>query len=469
MKGWVSPLRGAHTATKEQDGVIESCGNIKLKHDKGIASAGLLRRYAPRNDVARKALGVLGLLLLCAGAASAADIRSVRFHTKPEYVFVNQPFELFCEVELPVGSDMSDWRLLDFPGNSERFSCGPFQDMPKIQRKLDGGKTVVDVRRFKAQANAAVAGDVLIRPRLVCMLTERVERGFFTSSYSQQKQYAAQPFTLQILSLPEAGRPAHFSGAVGTLKLDASLSATTVRPEDILTLSVSVSGNGDLRTVAIPLPQEAQGFKVYPAKETAREMSSLHAEQVYIPQSTNAVEIGAIRFCYFNPVTRRYEEVTAGPFRITFMEAAAEPATNAVRVISTAATVPAGAQGVTLEKVNHGIRRFLPLMVFCAFALVACFVFFQLYGTHTRIGIAVAALLLAAGGGVTYHLRTQPEQATRTIAGRAEIRFAPSENAKVLFVLHADTPVLPIETAGDWIRVDYAGRRGWLPARVLRD
>ena len=405
--------------------------------------------------------------LLCTGVASAAEVRSARFYTNPEYVFVNQPFEFCFEVELPLGCDMTQWPLLEFPEKTEQFSYGEFQELAKIQRKVDGGKTTVDVRRFKSQAFASTAGEVSIRSHLHYELTERVMRGPISFSSSRQAQYRTQPFTLRILSLPEEGKPPNFSGAVGKLNLEATLSAETAQLGDILTLSVAVSGNGDLSNVAVPLPREAKGFKIYPAKEKTREMFTLKAEQAFIPQSTNAVEIGAIHFCYFNPATRKYEETVAGPFRVTVTNAPLdEPKADAVRIINTATSTKVG-QGVTIDTVNHGLHRFLPLIVFCSFALVASFVFFQLYGTHTRIGIVLALLLLGAGGGVTHHLRAQPEQATRTTTERAEVRFAPSTNAKVLFILHPDTPVMLIETAGDWVRIDYAGRRGWMPAKGM--
>jgi len=408
-------------------------------------------------------------LLLCAGVASAAEIGAVCFYTRPETVQVNQPFELWVDVELPLGCEAQNLNFTDFPPSTEQVSFGPFAMLPKTQRTADGGRTVLGVLHAKAQARATVPVEMTLRPKLQCMLTERTVRGFFSSTVTRPAQRLAEPFTLRVVALPEEGRPPDFSGAVGAMKLDARLSSATAQVGDILTLSVAVSGNGDLRNVAMPVPQAAEGFKVYPLKEKVREMETLQSEQVFIPQSTNAVEIGAVRFSYFNPATRRYEEAVAGPFRVTFTAATAAPQGHAVRVINTAPSSDLAGQGVTLETVNHGIRRSLPMLVFCAFALVACFVFFQLYGTHTRVGILAALLLLMAGGGVAYQVRATPEPGTRSIDGRAEIRFAPSEQARLLFVLHPGTPVTPIETAGDWVRVDYAGRRGWVLSRLLRE
>jgi len=363
---------------------------------------------------------IILVLLLCVSAASASEIRAVRFHTKPEHVFVNQPFELWFDVELPIGCEIQNLSFAELSKSSEAFSFGQFEMLPKVQRKVDDGKTTVDVMRFKSQALATVAGEVNIRARLQGMVTERTQRGFFSSSVSRLAQRVAEPFTLQILELPEEGKPANFSGAVGVLKLDAQLSSATAQPGDILTLTVSVTGDGHLRDIAMPVPRGAEGFRVYPLKEKTREAALLQSEQVFIPQTTNAVEIGAIHFSYFNPATRTYEEAVAGPFTITFTDAPVTAKVDSVRIIDTTASAGGGAvgQGVLLDAVKHGLQK---------------------------------------------------QQATRTTNGRTEIRFAPSERSKVLFVLHPGTSVIPVETAGDWVRIDHAGRRGWLPSRMLKD
>ena len=64
-------------------------------------------------------------------------------------------------------------------------------------------------------------------------------------------------------------------------------------------------------------------FKYYPAKETLREPLHVTTEQVIIPTATNATDIGAARFSFFNPAIGRYEESVAGPYRLNYAQVAA--------------------------------------------------------------------------------------------------------------------------------------------------
>ena len=135
-----------------------------------------------------------------------------------------------------------------------------------------------------------------MRTRLQCQLVERTGGGFFSSFVSRQVQCNVEPFVFRIQAVPEAGKPANFSGAVGKFNVSAKLSSMSAQVGDILTLAISVEGEGDLRPATVPVPRKLDGFKIYPLKETTREMSVLRTEQVIIPQSTNATEVGEIAF-----------------------------------------------------------------------------------------------------------------------------------------------------------------------------
>jgi len=270
--------------------------------------------------------------------------------------------------------------------------------------------------------------------------------------------------------LPEAGKPAHFSGAVGKFTVSAKLSATSVQPGDILTLTTHVEGEGDLRPATLPVPSKAEGFKIYPLKEQTREMTNLRSEQVYIPQSTNATEIGAIVFSYFNPETRTFEVSKAGPWKITFTEKPEKPVETAIRMIDTTThTIPSTGvgQGVTLDQMNKGLHRYLHLAVPALAVLIACFIFFQCYGPHTRIGFVLAVLVTGIGLAMGYHARRISSYRVLEVNMLTTVRFAPSSAAKPLFVLQPGTQVIPLETAGDWKRIDANGRRGWMESAPL--
>ena len=401
---------------------------------------------------------------------SAAEIRTARFLTKPEHIFVNQSFELFVEVELTVGCEVQNLQFTDFTMNAGLFTLGNFEALAKIQRKVDGGKTTVDVLRFKTLGQATGVGAHPVQTRLQCQLVERTGGGFFSSFVSRHVQCNVEPFVFRIQAVPEAGKPANFSGAVGRFTVSANLSSTIVQPGDILTLTTSVEGEGDLRPAAVPVPRKVDGFKIYPLKEKMREMSVLRTEQIFIPQSTNATEIGEIAFSYFNPETHRFEVTKAGPFKIRFTDKPANPVETAVRVIDTVTPSYAGSaagQGVTLEQVNKGVHDYLHLLIPAVALLIACFIFFQCYGAHTRIGVLLAIILIGLGIALGYYTLQTTTQRVLELNTLTTVRFAPSGNAKTLFVLKTGTKVLPLETAGSWKRIDANGHRGWIESAPL--
>jgi hypothetical protein len=410
------------------------------------------------------------MLFSVPNCVAAAQIRTARLMTKPEHIFVNQSFELFVEVELTVGSEVQNLQFTDFTMNAGLFTLGSFEALPKLQRAVDGGKMTVDVLRFKTIGQATGVGEHPVRTRVQCQLVERTGGGFFSSFVSRQVQCNVEPFVFRIQAVPEAGKPANFSGAVGKFNVSSKLSSLSVQVGDILTLTISVEGEGDLRPATVPVPRKIDGFKIYPLKEKTREMSLLRTEQIFIPQSTNATEIGEIAFSYFNPETHTFETAKAGPFKIRFTDKSANPVETAVRVIDTVtpsrSDIAAG-QGVTLEQVNKGVHDYLHLLVPFIALLIACFIFFQCYGTHTRIGVALAILLIVAGIAIGYRVRQTITQRVLELNVRTNVLFAPSGHAKTLFVLQPGTKVLPLETAGCWKRIDANGLRGWIESAPI--
>ena len=408
-------------------------------------------------------------VLSAARAARAADLLSGRLYTVPEKVYVNQPFEIRFDLEVTAGADVEDLRISDFPNDPAVLALGRLESAARTSASRDGQN--IHVLHFTATGRGLKPIAQTFNPRLQCSLVQRRSAGFFSQWQSSPRQLQLAPFNLRIQPLPAEGRPGSFGGAVGAFRLSGRLSQETVRPGDIVTLTLDLEGQGWLGDAPAPAPADSPHFKTYPAKERLREPLHLRSEQVFIPQSTNATEIAAARFSYFNPATGRYEETQAGPFRLAFSDAAAAPQANAVRVIDTArpASPEAPAPAVSLERVHMTLRQALPLLAGSAGAIAAFFVFFLLYGRHTRLAIACGAALLAAGLAAAYAVSGKAETNARVTAAHTEARLAPSQSAVTLFSLIPGTAVTPLETAGSWVRVDAGGRRGWISSDALGD
>lgn len=409
---------------------------------------------------------VLSVFSVCLFAITgrAGELLSGRLYTVPDKLFVNQVFELRFDLEVSPGCDIEDLRISDFPGDPNVITFSGLETISRTHGSRDGQP--VDVLRFASTGRAHRPIHQTYTPLLHCTLVQRRSMGFFSQWQSYPKQLRLVPFALHVQELPAADRPAHFSGAVGVFKLTGQLSRDVVLPGDIVTLSLELSGQGWLGDARIPAHDSGPLFKVYPQKEVLREPLRVRAEQVLIPQSTNAVELAALRFSFFNPASARYEESVAGPFRISFADARETAPEAVVRVIAPTPRNPPPVI-VSVARVNQHMRHLAPLLATGLFALIAFFVFFYWYGRHTRLGVTLALLLLSFGVYSGYRLHIRPVAQQRAIVARSECRFGPSHASPVLFTLDTGEPVTLLESESGWLRVDAAGRRGWVPAEAL--
>ena len=146
----------------------------------------------------------------------------------------------------------------------------------------------------------------------------------------------AEPVQIEVLPLPEEGRPADFSGAVGHFSLDAKTIPSAVTVGEPVTVTMTVSGEGNFDTVTAPqLSVDPGQFKRYEPKVTdsgeGAAVSQKVFEQVVIPLDTAVHELPAVHFSSFNPSAGRYETVTKGPFPLAVKPA---PVQERVNVIS---------------------------------------------------------------------------------------------------------------------------------------
>jgi len=127
----------------------------------------------------------------------------------------------------------------------------------------------------------------------------------------------SEPVTITVLPLPDTGRPADFTGAVGSWRLDASLDKTTVEAGKPVTLTVEVSGRGLVKSLREPTWPEIPGARRY---ET---LSSLNVQNtgdviqgsktfkvMLIPQTSGRMALPPVRYPVFDPDTRRYVALT---------------------------------------------------------------------------------------------------------------------------------------------------------------
>jgi BatD DUF11 like domain len=164
----------------------------------------------------------------------------------------------------------------------------------------------------------------------------------FFNAESRPVTLHSTPLTLNVLPLPEAGRPAGFSGAVGHFTLQVTAAPTTLDAGDPVTMHMVVSGSGNLSDAAAPALSNAQGFRTYEPQVAKSDDSSRTFEQVLIPNDAGTHAIPAVRFSFFDPQSHGYRTLESRP--IALVVRAAPSAAPAPAVVAAAAPHPAAAE-----------------------------------------------------------------------------------------------------------------------------
>ncbi|MDP8214213.1 MAG: BatD family protein [Candidatus Euphemobacter frigidus] len=149
---------------------------------------------------------------------------------------------------------------------------------------------------------------------------------FFRDPFGERQPFAlrSKPIQLIIKPLSREGRPGDFKGAVGEFGFELSAKPTIVKVGEPITVTMKVTGAGNLDTVTIPEIPCGEEFKTYvPEVETRRKVIGARVggekifKQVIIPLSVDPKEIPPVSFSYFNPASGAYRTITAKTIPIT--------------------------------------------------------------------------------------------------------------------------------------------------------
>ena len=132
------------------------------------------------------------------------------------------------------------------------------------------------------------------------------------------------PVEIEVILLPEAGRPDAFTGLVGRLDLSTSIDRSTAETNDALTYRLEVSGTGNIRTLPEPEPGFPSDFEVYPPDVSERVQPTADGvrgrkifEYVVVPRAPGQVTIPPVELSYFDVETGAYAVAASDPITLT--------------------------------------------------------------------------------------------------------------------------------------------------------
>ena len=262
------------------------------------------------------------------GGAAGTDQLKLVLSTPRTEVFLHEALPL--TIQLRVGNvQVSDLQYPTLPG--EGFALEKLGEPGQQQQQTAQG--TIQVVTFHSTLTPLKTGPLVLGPAHMGMalVTRRRSRspfgGFFGDDLrSQPLDLQSDPITLNVLPLPDEGRPPGFTGAVGQFDFDLAAAPKDVAVGDPITVTLTLRGTGNLESVTPPVYVESDALKVYPVQAPGKTGDRVF-EQVVIPQQAGATALPALAFSWFDPAARAYRTVTRGPVPITVRPSAAAQGT----------------------------------------------------------------------------------------------------------------------------------------------
>lgn len=141
------------------------------------------------------------------------------------------------------------------------------------------------------------------------------------------KRVSAGAKTINVRPLPEAGKPADFTGAVGKFDFQAIPSKTTLKNGESLDLVLSVAGTGNLKLFTLPKPEVPNALEMYDAVHSEKVNTPLSGmngkisdSYTIVPQYKGDYVIKPMHFSYFDLGTGTYKTISSSEIKISVLD-----------------------------------------------------------------------------------------------------------------------------------------------------
>ncbi len=180
------------------------------------------------------------------------------------------------------------------------------------------------------------AGELVIGPATVDCMIETDPFGVDPFSLfrgglgmGEPRSVESRPLTIQVRPLP-AGRPPGFSGAVGRFTIAARLDPEIVRVGEAATLTVTLTGQGNIRALADPVLPTIPGMRSFDSGSEVEDRSAggtvggaKKLTRVFVPESSGSFVIPAVTYPVFRPDRGAFEVIATEPIPLAVAEAGA--------------------------------------------------------------------------------------------------------------------------------------------------
>lgn len=278
---------------------------------------------------------------------------------------------------------------------------------------------VLEVRYALVSSREGIYG---IRPSRMSMTVfqsgRKSSRGlfddpFFSFSSGQPVTISSEPLELNALPLPQKGRPTDFSGLVGNYKIESHLEPSKIRAGESATMTVLLSGRGNVKRIPdLKLP-ELEEIKVYADQPVLMEetdskglFGSKTMKWALVPEKEGEYQIPSLSISFFDTTGKQYRVIKSPVLSLSVLPVEKAQAQVSQDVLKGHKTEGPGKQEVkelghdilpvhtSIKNLHSGTRSGIEGLVFWLILIIPLFAYaatFLIQKFHRKTTVSVAA------------------------------------------------------------------------------
>ncbi|TRX23850.1 BatD family protein [Flavobacterium franklandianum] len=245
--------------------------------------------------------------------------------------YINEPITVVYKLYFSYNIGITNWRELDKPKYNDFWS----QNIDIKQLVGEEGMFKGEKYRFVVLRKTVLypqkSGKLVIEPLSldidVQLPTNRRDMFGRVVVTNGNKRVSAGAKTIAVKALPETGKPADFSGAVGKFDFKVIPSKTNLKNGESLDLMVSVTGSGNMKLFTLPKPVVPSSLEMYDPVHDEKVNTTLSGmsgkisdKYTIIPQFKGNYPIKPMQFSYFDLGSGTYKTITSPEIMINVMD-----------------------------------------------------------------------------------------------------------------------------------------------------
>ncbi|MBC3759827.1 protein BatD [Hyunsoonleella sp. SJ7] len=245
--------------------------------------------------------------------------------------YLNEAITVVYKLYVAPGTGVSNWREMDIPRYDDFWSQSIDTKGQRVQNGTYNGEDYRFLVLRKTVLYPQRTGKLNIEPLSldVSVQVPTNKRDIFGSRLMTRvnKTVSAGNRTIDVKPLPEKGKPADFTGAVGDFSFKVSTTKNELNATESLQAKVEVRGKGNLKLFKLPKISLPSSLEVYEPEHSenvstnSRGMQgSISDSYTVVPQYKGKYPIPSISFSYFDLKTESYKRISSDEIIIDVLE-----------------------------------------------------------------------------------------------------------------------------------------------------